>query len=58
MHKGRVVEIRKIARKVGVSDKGSKLDIINRVKNALHGNDTKLINCLKSYWGVLEDGLP
>ena len=51
MHKGKVVEIRKIARKVGVSDKGSKLDIINRVKNALHGNDTKFNKLFKKLWG-------
>ena len=35
MHEGKVNEVRKIARKAGVNDKGSKLDIINRVQMAL-----------------------
>ena len=56
MHKGKAVRVRKIARKVGVSDKGSKSDIINRVQRALHRNKTKIIYCLKSYRGVQVDG--
>ena len=51
MHKGKGVEIRKIARKVGVSDKGSKLDIINRVQTALHRNNTKFNKYFKKLWG-------
>ena len=51
MHKGKAVEIRKIARKVGVSDKGSKLDIINRVQRALHRNKTKFNKLFKKLWG-------
>ena len=51
MHKGKVVEIRKIAMKVGVSDKGSKLDIINRVQAVLHRNNTKFNKLFKKLWG-------
>ena len=51
MHKGKAVRVRKIARKVGVSDKGSKSDIINRVQRALHRNKTKFNKLFKKLWG-------
>ena len=51
MHYGKVVEIGKISRKVGVSDKGSKFDIINRVQAVLHRNNTKFNKLFKKLWG-------
>ena len=51
MHKGKAVEIRQIARKAGVSDKGSKLDILNRVQRALHGDKAKFNKIFKKLWG-------
>ena len=51
MHKEKAVEIRQIARKAGVSDKGSKLDIINRVQRALHGDKAKFNKIFKKLWG-------
>ena len=50
MHKGKDVEIRQIARKAGVSDKGSKLDIINRVQRVLHGDKAKCNKIVKKLW--------
>ena len=41
MHKEKLPEIRELARKAGISDKGSKLDIINRVKGALKRHNVK-----------------
>ena len=41
MHEEKTCEITKIARKIGVTDKGSKLDSINRVKAALQKINTK-----------------
>ena len=49
-HTGKVITIRKIAMKVGMSEKGSKLDIINRVKHALRGSDTKFTELVKTLW--------
>ena len=51
MHKGKLIEIKKVARKVGVSDRGSKLDIINRVKGSLSGNNILFTKVFKKLWG-------
>ena len=56
MHREKGFEIRQIARKAGVSDKGSKLDIINRVQRVLHDDKAKFNKIFKKLGGVQEVG--
>ena len=51
MHKEKLPEIRELARKAGISDKGSKLDIINRMKGALERHNVKFNKVFKKLWG-------
>ena len=51
MHKDKTCDIRKIAGKVGVSDKGSNLDIVTRVRAALQKSSTKFNKMFKKLWG-------
>ena len=51
LNKGQLVEITKIARKVGFSDKGSKLEITNRIKGALNRHNIKCNTVFKKLWG-------
>ena len=51
MHKEKLAEIKELARKAGISDKGSKLDIINRVKGALDRNNVTFNKVFKKLWG-------
>ena len=49
--------VRKLAKKVDVSPKGSKLDIINRIKTGLDKSDVKFHNIFKKCWNFLMIGL-
>ena len=51
MHKATLIESKQVARKVGISDRGSKLYIINRIKGALNRNTVQFTKVFKKLWG-------
>ena len=57
MHKGTLIKLKQVARKVGVSDRGSKVYIINRVKGALNRNTVHFNKILRCFGAALVVGL-
>ena len=51
MHKATLIEINQVAGKVGISDRGSKVYIINRIKGALNRNTVQFNKLFKKLWG-------
>eukprot|EP00795_Rhopilema_esculentum_P004137 gene4136-20321_t len=51
MFEAKMPEVRRLARKVGVSAKGSKIDLINRMKEAIGRNDEKFNKIFKKMFG-------
>eukprot|EP00795_Rhopilema_esculentum_P016114 gene16114-7464_t len=51
MFEAKIPDVRRLARKVGVSAKGSKIDLINRMKEAIGRNDEKFNKIFKKMFG-------